>query len=79
MLVMPYSHDQPDNGRRVRRLGVAKVVQRKNYTSERVVKMIQGLLSNPRYAERGTAVQQTIASEDGSKTACDALEAAMRR
>lgn len=79
MLVMPYSHDQPDNARRVRRLGVAKVVQRKNYISERVVKMIQGLLSNPRYAERGTAVQKTIASEDGSKTACDALEAAMRR
>ncbi len=28
MLVMPYSHDQPDNARRMRRLGVAGVIQR---------------------------------------------------
>ena len=31
MLIMPYSHDQPDNARRVRRLGVAKVIQRDRY------------------------------------------------
>ena len=79
MLVMPYSHDQPDNARRVRRLGVAKVVQRKNYTAERAAKMIQGLLSNPRYAERAFTVRQTLEAEDGLKTACDALEAAIRR
>ena len=79
MLVMPYSHDQPDNARRVRRLGVAKVVQRKNYNAERAAKMIQGLLSSPRYAERAFTVQQTLEAEDGLKTACDALEAAIRR
>jgi UDP:flavonoid glycosyltransferase YjiC (YdhE family) len=79
MLVMPYSHDQPDNARRVRRLGVAKVVQRKNYTAERAAKMIQGLLSNPRYAERATTVQRAMGAEDGLRAACDALEAAIRR
>ena len=79
MLVMPYSHDQPDNARRVRRLGVAKVVQRKNYTAGRAAKMIQGLLANSRYAERAVAIQQVMAKEDGLKAACDALEAAIRR
>ncbi len=74
MVVMPYSHDQPDNARRVRRLGVAKVVQRKNYTAERAARLISDLLSNPRYAERALEVQRVMASENGLKTACDALE-----
>ena len=32
MLIMPYSHDQPDNARRMLRLKVARVIQRGNYT-----------------------------------------------
>ena len=36
MLIMPYSHDQPDNARRMKRLGVAKVIQKSKYTPERV-------------------------------------------
>ena len=38
MLVMPYSHDQPDNARRVRRLGVARVIKRRRYTAELAAK-----------------------------------------
>jgi len=74
MVVMPYSHDQPDNARRVRRLGVAKVVQRKNYTAERAARMIAGLLANPRYSERAIEVQRELATEDGLSAACKALE-----
>jgi len=79
MIVMPYSHDQPDNARRVRRLGVAKVVQRKNYTAERAARMISRLLENPRYAERALEVQREMDKEDGLKTACDALEMLLTR
>lgn len=79
MLVMPYSHDQPDNARRVRRLGMAKVVQRKNYTAERAARLIQALLENPRYLERAVATQQKMEEEDGLKTACDALEGVPHR
>src|SRR5208337_76834 len=32
MLIMPYSHDQPDNARRMQRLKVARVIQRGKYT-----------------------------------------------
>lgn len=79
MIVMPYSHDQPDNARRVRRLGVAKVVQRKNYTAERAARMIGRLLENPRYAERALEVHREMDKEDGLKTACDALEMLLSR
>jgi rhamnosyltransferase subunit B len=74
MLVMPYSHDQPDNARRVRRLGVAKVIQRKAYRAEAAARMIRELLSNPSCAKRATAVAWEMAEEDGVRAACDALE-----
>ncbi len=40
MLIMPYSHDQPDNARRMRRLKVARVIQRKDYKPLRVARKI---------------------------------------
>lgn len=74
MLVMPYSHDQPDNARRVRHLGVAKVIQRKAYTAELAAVKIQKLLGRKSYARRAAEVAHTVASENGVKAACDALE-----
>ena len=74
MLVMPYSHDQPDNARRVRHLGVAKVIQRKAYTAELAAVKIQKLLERKSYARRAAEVAHTVASENGVKAACDALE-----
>ena len=74
MLVMPYSHDQPDNARRVRHLGVAKVIQRKAYNAEAAAAKIRRLLERKSYARRAAEIAHTVASEDGVKTACDALE-----
>jgi MGT family glycosyltransferase len=78
MVVMPYSHDQPDNARRVRRLGVAKVIQRNDYKAEAAAKMIRELLSNASYAESAAAVAREMAEEDGVRAACDALEGMSR-
>jgi UDP:flavonoid glycosyltransferase YjiC (YdhE family) len=79
MLVMPYSHDQPDNARRVRRLGVAKVIQRKAYLAQPAARMIRELMTNSVYAQRATAVAWEMAEEDGVRAACDALEAMARK
>jgi UDP:flavonoid glycosyltransferase YjiC (YdhE family) len=74
MLVMPYSHDQPDNARRVRHLGVAQVIQRKDYRAEAAALMIRRLVDSKTYTERAVEVARIIAEEDGVRTACDALE-----
>jgi len=74
MLIMPYSHDQPDNGRRVRRLKVGRVIQRKNYTPLRVEKKLRAMLDEPKYARRAAQVANMLAAEDGVGAACDALE-----
>jgi len=79
MLIMPYSHDQPDNGRRMRRLGVARVIQRENYTPARAAKKLKGMLDEPEFAARAAEVAEQLKGEDGVRSACNALEELGRR
>jgi UDP:flavonoid glycosyltransferase YjiC (YdhE family) len=74
MLIMPYSHDQPDNARRMQRLGVAKTIERSHYQAERAARLIASLLSTPSYSEHAAAAASVIAAEDGLRSACDAIE-----
>jgi rhamnosyltransferase subunit B len=74
MLIMPYSHDQPDNGRRMRRLGVARVIQRDNYTPVPVAAKLEAMLADPSFAERAAEVAAQLTHEDGVRAACDSLE-----
>jgi rhamnosyltransferase subunit B len=74
MLVMPYSHDQPDNARRVRRLGVARVIRRKRYTAELAARKITLLLEKTATRRRAATIGERLRREDGLKAACDALE-----
>jgi UDP:flavonoid glycosyltransferase YjiC (YdhE family) len=74
MLIMPYSHDQPDNGRRMRRLKVACVIQRSNYTPLRVARRLKEMLAEEVLAKRAKSVAQQLSHEDGVRSACDALE-----
>ena len=79
MLVMPYSHDQPDNARRVRRLGVAEVLGRKQYGAKQAAQLIAQLLSDEGYRQRAAEAAEKVSAENGAVTACDALEAMVRR
>lgn len=79
MLIMPYSHDQPDNARRMRRLKVARVVQRSNYTPVRVAEKLRYLLDEPKYARRAQSVARLLAHEDGVGAAADSLEELFRK
>jgi UDP:flavonoid glycosyltransferase YjiC (YdhE family) len=45
MLVVPFAHDQPDNGMRVERLGVARNLAREQYQGERVASELKELLA----------------------------------
>ncbi len=74
MLIMPYSHDQPDNARRMKRLGVARVIQRKGYKPWRVARKVRAMLAEPEFEARARSVAEEVAQENGVKTACDALE-----
>jgi UDP:flavonoid glycosyltransferase YjiC (YdhE family) len=79
MLIMPFSHDQPDNARRMLRLKVARVMQRARYTPWRVARRLKAMLDEPLLAKRAASVARQLAKEDGVRTACDALEELYRK
>jgi len=74
MLIMPYSHDQPDNARRMRRLGVSRTIQKSAYKPWRVARKLAAMQETPDYAVQAETVARQLSSEHGVKTACDALE-----
>lgn len=79
MLAVPFAHDQPDNAHRVARLGVARTLYPARYRAPRVAAELRALLDDPGYAARAAAVAAEVRTEDGVATACDALEALLRR
>ncbi len=73
-LIMPYSHDQPDNAARVERLGTSRTIPRKQYTASRVAKELNQLLNNSSYATKAIEISSIIQAENGVKMACDEIE-----
>ncbi len=76
-LVVPFGQDQPDNARRVVKLGVGRTIPRSRYTADRLIHELS-LLAAPAYEERARAVGARIAAERGVDTACDAIEKQLR-
>ena len=79
MLIVPFGQDQPDNARRCVRLRVGRTLSPTRYTVPRVVSELSELLNNPTYREQAAKVGQQVREENGTKTACDAIEQALHR
>jgi rhamnosyltransferase subunit B len=73
-LVMPYSHDQPDNAARLERLGTSRTISRKQYSVSRVAKALSELIETPSYADKAAEIRHIIQAENGVGVACDAIE-----
>ena len=73
MLVVPHSHDQPDNARRAAAIGVARVLYPGKYKAAAVATQLRALLT-PEYRDRARAVADIVRSENGPRTAADAIE-----
>lgn len=73
-LVMPYSHDQPDNAFRVERLGVGSFIRREQYNAANAASKIRSVIGNDRMAMRAREIAAEIRKENGASVAADALE-----
>jgi UDP:flavonoid glycosyltransferase YjiC (YdhE family) len=78
MLAVPYSHDQPDNAWRARRLGMSRTVYPRQYRGRRVARELRRLVVDPGYTEAARRVAGMVRAEDGVRTACDAIEQTFR-
>ncbi len=74
MLVVPWSHDQPDNAARLVRLGVARTLGRARYTAPRAAAALRSLLSDAPATDRAARLGAKVRGENGVEVACAALE-----
>jgi UDP:flavonoid glycosyltransferase YjiC (YdhE family) len=79
MLVVPYSHDQPDHAARLTRLGAARRIPRERYNSGTTAREIATLLHDSRYAERAADIGVRVRSEMGTASACDLLSSLLEK
>ncbi len=77
MIAVPWSHDQPDNAERLRRLGVSRTIARAEYASERVARELRGLFQDADCKHRADTLARLVAVEDGLDNACNAIEAVL--
>ncbi|NNE67745.1 MAG: glycosyltransferase family 1 protein [Pyrinomonadaceae bacterium] len=73
-LIVPFSHDQPDNAARCVRRGVARTIRRTEYSAELAARELEKVLTDKSYKAKAGALASIIASESGTETACDAIE-----
>lgn len=78
-LIIPFSHDQPDNAARCRRAGVAEIIDRSSYTAETAVKALKLILGEEKYRTNATALKRIVDAESGTAAACDAIEDILRK
>jgi rhamnosyltransferase subunit B len=74
MLVVPLGGDQYDNGARVERLGVGRVMKRNHYRADRAAVELKQLLESPTYRTKAATIGQQLQTENGVGAACDAIE-----
>jgi UDP:flavonoid glycosyltransferase YjiC (YdhE family) len=73
-LIMPFSHDQPDNAARCERRGVARIISREKYTAEAAAKQLRELLGDLSYKANAVETSKIVRAEHGTEMACDAIE-----
>jgi rhamnosyltransferase subunit B len=77
-LVVPFSHDQFDNGSRVERAGVGRTLPRAKYNAASAARELRALLARESYTTRAAEVGRQVRSEDGAAAAADAIEEVLR-
>lgn len=75
---VPFANDQPDNAARTKRLGAAEIIARRDYKAERAARTIAKVLSDLSYKAAADEARKIVISENGTKTACDAIESILK-
>jgi UDP:flavonoid glycosyltransferase YjiC (YdhE family) len=77
-LVVPFSHDQFDNGARAARLGCARTLARGRYHAASATRELRAILGDENYKTNALAIGRRVRAENGAGAACDAIEEILR-
>jgi len=73
-LVIPFGFDQPDNAERLRRLGVAAVLPRSRFSTDRLSAALADVLASASMSEKARKLAAGICPERDMEQSLDALE-----
>jgi rhamnosyltransferase subunit B len=76
-IIMPMSHDQPDNAARVRRLGVGEVLWPRHFTGRRLARALAAMLESDAVRQQCRALAQRCRQQDALVKSCDLIESIM--
>jgi len=78
MVAIPIGYDQPGVAARIAHHRVGEFVEIENLSVEQLRRLIQQVLENPKYREKATEFQATIAQTRGLDLAVDLIEGAFK-
>ena len=73
------ANDQPDNGERVRRLGIGGSIPQARYNVRSATRELARILGDESCLSTASKVGETVRAEDGPGNACRAVEEALIR
>lgn len=79
MLVVAFSHDQPDNGARVAEMGVGLTMPRNRYSIATAIPALESLLKGEAMRNKAAETGRQIRAEHAVDDACNVIEATLRR
>jgi len=78
MVAIPIAYDQPGVAARILHHGVGEFLKVENLTADRLLELIQKVLSNPGYRDKARYFQKVIAETKGLDLAADVVEQALQ-
>lgn len=78
-IIMPMSHDQPNNAHWVRKLGAGDRIAQKKFTGKRVAKMLARLLASAEVKANCAALAERCARQNAIAETVDLIERAVAR
>ncbi|GAA4770661.1 glycosyltransferase [Stakelama sediminis] len=76
-LIVPRLADQRDNGARLERLGIGRVLSWKRYSAANAAPVVTALLENPDVERRAVILGAELRAQNGAASAVDAIESAL--
>ncbi len=73
-LIMPMSHDQPDNAERLKKLGIGDDISVKRFRGEIVARKLRALIENQEVASRCRETATRFVNARPVETTCDLIE-----
>jgi rhamnosyltransferase subunit B len=78
-VIMPLSHDQPDNAARVKSLGVGDRLLPKHFTGRRLADILRPLLASAQVKDRAADLAKRCAAQDAIAETADLIESAVAK